>query len=183
MYLMDVSFLCFLTGKITRWISSGQGEEARRTEFPLTFPGKSDIDSLTLELLGGLAHPHGFLRTEHFLASLAFRAVNRQEDRTMGKKLYVGNLSYTTTREALEELFSKAGTVESVNLVTDRSTGQSRGFGFVEMASQKEADEAIRKMNGQSIDGRSILVNEARSEERRDSGRRGGGGGGGGRRH
>jgi len=103
----------------------------------------------------------------------------------MGKKLYVGNLSYTTTREALEELFSKAGTVESVNLVTDRSTGQSRGFGFVEMASQKEADEAIRKMNGQSLDGRSILVNEARSEERRDSGRRGGGGGGGGggRRH
>ncbi|MDH7500084.1 MAG: RNA-binding protein [candidate division NC10 bacterium] len=93
----------------------------------------------------------------------------------MGKKLYVGNLSYSTTKEALEDLFSKAGQVESVNIVTDRSTGQSRGFGFVEMASQKEASEAIQRFNGQLLDGRNILVNEARTEERRDSGRRGGG--------
>jgi RNA recognition motif-containing protein len=98
----------------------------------------------------------------------------------MPKKLYVGNLSYTTTKESLENLFSQAGTVESVNLISDRSTGQSRGFGFVEMSSQQEADEAIRKFNGQNLDGREIVVNEARTEAQRDSGRRGGGGGGGG---
>ncbi|MFH0871290.1 MAG: RNA-binding protein [bacterium] len=96
----------------------------------------------------------------------------------MPKKLYVGNLSYTTTKESLENLFSQAGTVESVNLISDRSTGQSRGFGFVEMSTQQEADEAIRKFTGQNLDGREIVVNEARTEAQRDSGRRGGGGGG-----
>jgi RNA recognition motif-containing protein len=112
---------------------------------------------------------------------LAFLSLKEQEEWIMGKKLYVGNLSYSTTKEALENLFSQAGKVESVNLVADRFSGQSRGFGFVEMASQREATEAIQKLNGQTVDGRSIVVNEARAEERRDSGRRGGGGGG--RRH
>jgi len=93
----------------------------------------------------------------------------------MGKKLYVGNLSYSTTKEALENLFSQAGQVESINIVTDRFTGQPRGFAFVEMSSQKEANEAIQRLNGQTLDGRNIVVNEARTEERRDSGRRGGG--------
>jgi len=92
----------------------------------------------------------------------------------MGKKLYVGNLAYSVTRESLENLFSQAGKVESVKIITDRSTGQSRGFGFVEMSSQKEADQAIQRLNGQLLDGRNILVNEARAEDRRDSGRRGG---------
>jgi cold-inducible RNA-binding protein len=100
----------------------------------------------------------------------------------MSKKLYVGNLSYTTTKEALEELFSQAGTVESVNIISDRSTGQSRGFGFVEMSTQQEADQAVQKLNGQNVDGRSLIVNEARTEAQKDSGgRRGGGGAGGGR--
>ena len=94
----------------------------------------------------------------------------------MGKKLYVGNLAYSVTRESLENLFSQAGTVESVKIISDRSTGQSRGFGFVEMATQKEADQAVQRLNGQLLDGRSILVNEARAEDRKDSGRRGGGG-------
>jgi len=93
----------------------------------------------------------------------------------MGKKLYVGNLSYSTTQEALENLFSQAGKVESVKIITDRSTGQSRGFAFVEMSSQREADQALQRLNGQVLDGRNILVNAARAEDRRDSGRRGGG--------
>jgi RNA recognition motif-containing protein len=92
----------------------------------------------------------------------------------MGKKLYVGNLSYSTTKEGLEEFFSRAGTVESVNIVTDRYTGQSRGFAFVAMASEKEASDAIQRLNGQMLDGRNLVVNEARTEERRDMRRRGG---------
>lgn len=93
----------------------------------------------------------------------------------MGRKLYVGNLSYSVTKEMLEELFSKAGKVESVNIVTDRYSGQSRGFGFVEMASDREAGEAIKQLNSQTLDDRQIVVNEARTETRK-------GGGGGGRR-
>jgi RNA recognition motif-containing protein len=98
----------------------------------------------------------------------------------MSKKLYVGNLSYTTTKEALEKLFSQAGTVESVNIISDRSSGQSRGFGFVEMSTQQEADLAVTKLNGQNVDGRNLIVNEARTEAQRDSGGRRGGGGRGG---
>lgn len=92
----------------------------------------------------------------------------------MGKKLYVGNLSYSTTNETLENLFSQAGKVESINIVGDRSTGQSRGFGFVEMSSQKEATDAIQKFNGYMLDGRNIVVNEARTEQKRESPRGGG---------
>ncbi len=96
----------------------------------------------------------------------------------MAKKLYVGNLSYATTDAALSELFGTVGEVLSVNLITDRMTGRSKGFAFVEMAEHTAALEAINQLNGREVDGRSIKVAEARP--RRDD--RGGGGGGGRRR-
>jgi RNA recognition motif-containing protein len=92
-------------------------------------------------------------------------------------KLYVGNLSFQTSSEDLQELFAQAGTVESASVVEDRETGRSRGFGFVEMASDEEGKAAIEKFNGQEVNGRSLNVNEARPRE--DRGRSGGGGGGG----
>jgi RNA recognition motif-containing protein len=91
----------------------------------------------------------------------------------MGKKLFVGNLSFDTTSEELQTLFSEVGTCESANVVTDRDTGRSRGFGFVEMSSASEAGQAISTLNGREIGGRQINVNEAKPRE--------GGGGGGGR--
>ncbi len=94
----------------------------------------------------------------------------------MGKKLYVGNLSYSVDETALGELFAEYGTVESVAIVNDRETGRSRGFGFVEMASDAEAQAAIDALNGQQVGGRALTVNEARA--RTDEPRRGGGGGG-----
>ncbi len=97
----------------------------------------------------------------------------------MSMKLYVGNLSFQTSSEDLQELFGQAGTVESASVVEDRETGRSRGFGFVEMASDEEGKAAIEKFNGQEVNGRSLNVNEARPRE--DRGGRGGGGGGGGR--
>ena len=100
----------------------------------------------------------------------------------MGKKLYVGNLGSSVTREMLESCFGAVGKVESVNIITDRYTGQPRGFGFVEMSSNQEAQDAITKLNGQSLGDRTIIVNEARAEERRGGGAGGAGGGGGGRR-
>ncbi|MFQ5341202.1 MAG: RNA recognition motif domain-containing protein [Anaerolineae bacterium] len=90
----------------------------------------------------------------------------------MGKKLYVGNLSYDTREDQLRELFGQAGTVESVVIITDRDTGRSKGFGFIEMSSDAEAREAINRFNGQALEGRDLTVDEARP--RRD---RGGGGG------
>jgi cold-inducible RNA-binding protein len=96
----------------------------------------------------------------------------------MSVKLYVGNLSFQTTQGDLEELFSQSGQVESVSIVTDRDTGQSRGFAFVEMSGNKEAQAAIQALDGKEIDGRALKVNEARPRE--DRGRRGGFGGGGG---
>lgn len=92
----------------------------------------------------------------------------------MGKKLYVGNLSYDTHEGQLRELFEQAGTVESVVIITDRDTGRSKGFGFVEMSSNSEAQEAISRLNGQTVDGREIRVDEARPK--RDRSDRGGGG-------
>ena len=89
----------------------------------------------------------------------------------MPKKLYVGNLNYTTTAAALSELFGAIGEVVSVNLITDRSTGRSKGFAFVEMADSAAATEAINQLNGRNVDGRAIKVAEARP--RRDD--RGGG--------
>jgi RNA recognition motif-containing protein len=93
----------------------------------------------------------------------------------VGKKLYVGNLSYQETSSELEQLFSQFGTVTSAQVIQDRETGRSKGFGFVEMGSDAEAQAAINAMNGNEIDGRALTVNEARPKEG------GGGGGGGGR--
>ena len=97
----------------------------------------------------------------------------------MGTKLYVGNLSFRTTSEDLQEYFGQAGTVQSAQIVTDRDTGFSRGFGFIEMSSDEEATSAVSMFNGQELDGRSLVVNEARPrEEGGGGGSRGGGGGG-----
>ena len=92
----------------------------------------------------------------------------------MAYKLYVGNLSFSTSSEELKELFAQAGTVESASVVEDRDTGRSRGFGFVEMASKEEGEKAIEQFNGTEMNGRSLTVNEARPRE--DRGNRGGGG-------
>ncbi len=83
----------------------------------------------------------------------------------MNQKLYVGNLSYTTTDQELQDLFAQHGTVQSANVVTDRYTGQSRGFGFVEMGSGEEAQQAIEALNGSDFQGRNLVVNEARPKE------------------
>ena len=92
-------------------------------------------------------------------------------------KLYVGNLSFSTTNQDLNELFATCGTVESSNIIEDRETGRSRGFGFVEMASQAEGEAAISQLNGKEFGGRELKVNEAKPQERNG----GGGGGRGGR--
>ena len=96
----------------------------------------------------------------------------------MGSKLYVGNLSYDVDSSALEQLFSAHGTVQSAQIISDRDTGRSKGFGFVEMGSDAEAQAAIAALNGQEHGGRALTVNEAKPREDRP---RGGGGGGGGR--
>jgi RNA recognition motif-containing protein len=96
----------------------------------------------------------------------------------MAMKLYVGNLSFQTSSEDLQQLFAQAGTVESATVVEDRDTGRSRGFGFVEMASNEEGQKAIEQFNGTDFNGRNLTVNEARPRE--DRGGRGGGGGRGG---
>jgi RNA recognition motif-containing protein len=100
----------------------------------------------------------------------------------MSTKLYVGNLSFGVTSDDLHEHFAQAGTVESAKVVEDRDTGRSRGFGFVEMASAEEAQTAIEQFNGQDLDGRNLVVNEARPREEGGGGRSGRGGGGGGGR-
>ena len=95
----------------------------------------------------------------------------------MSIKLYVGNLSFQTSSDDLQQLFAQVGTVESATVVEDRDTGRSRGFGFVEMASKEEGEKAIEQFNGTDFNGRNLTVNEARPRE--DRGNRGGGGGGG----
>ncbi|MEI7613883.1 MAG: RNA-binding protein [Betaproteobacteria bacterium] len=104
----------------------------------------------------------------------------------MGTKLYVGNLSYTVNKNDLEEMFAPHGTVTSAQVITDRETQRSKGFAFVEMSSEQEVQAAIAALNGKSIDGRALTVNEARPQEPRTGGgggfgapRRGPGGGGG----
>lgn len=96
----------------------------------------------------------------------------------MGRKLYVGNLSYNVTDSDLEQLCAQHGTVQSAQVIQDRDTGRSKGFGFVEMGSDEEAQAAIAALNGQQHDGRALTVNEAKPKEDRPRG----GGGGGGRR-
>ena len=98
----------------------------------------------------------------------------------MGRKLYVGNLPYSATEQSLREAFAASGTVDSVSLITDRDTGQSKGFAFVEMASDSEAQATTQAMNGKMFDGRQIKVNEAKPREHRGGNRGGGGGFGGG---
>ncbi len=108
----------------------------------------------------------------------------------MSNKIYVGGLPYSTTDGQLQEIFAVHGTVESARVITDKFTGRSRGFGFVEMGTDDEAKKAIEALNGTDLEGRSLTVNEARPQEKRTGGgggggggfgdRRGGGGGGGG---
>ncbi|MFG6447992.1 RNA recognition motif domain-containing protein [Roseateles sp. BYS180W] len=98
----------------------------------------------------------------------------------MGNKLYVGNLAYTVRDEMLQEVFGQFGTVNSAKVMMDRDTGRSKGFGFVEMASDAEAQSAINGMNGQAIEGRAVVVNVARPREERPGGFGGGGRSGGG---
>src|SRR5205807_5963839 len=108
----------------------------------------------------------------------AFSRIN-----SMGTKLYVGNLSFNTTENELQELFAQAGTVQEVSLMQDKFTGKSRGFAFVTMSSEEDAQNAISKLNGQTVEGRALTVNEARPREPRPPGGGGGrgyGGGGGG---
>lgn len=103
----------------------------------------------------------------------------------MGKKLYVGNLPYSMSDSDLESLFEAHGSVQSAQVIMDRATNRSKGFGFVEMESSQEADAAIAALNGQEINGRALTVNEARPREERGGGGggRGKGGYGGGRRY
>src|SRR5690242_17627487 len=105
----------------------------------------------------------------------------------MSKKLYVGNLAFQTTSQDLQQLFAQAGTVESASVIEDRDTGQSKGFAFVEMSTEEEAQAAIEQFNGKEVAGRTLKVNEARPRENRGGGggrgfggNRGGGGYGGG---
>ena len=98
----------------------------------------------------------------------------------MGTKLYVGNLSFNTTENELQELFAQVGTVQEVTLMQDKFTGKSRGFAFVTMGSDEDAQNAISKLNGQTVEGRALTVNEARPREPRPPGGGGGRGYGGG---
>ncbi|GHU84231.1 hypothetical protein FACS189473_0930 [Spirochaetia bacterium] len=93
----------------------------------------------------------------------------------MAKKLYVGNLSYNTTEDGLRNLFSEFGTVASAKIIADRDTGNSKGFGFIEMTTDEEANAAIEGTNGREFDGRQLRVNEAMDKPRRDRGGSGGG--------
>jgi RNA recognition motif-containing protein len=96
----------------------------------------------------------------------------------MGRKLYVGNLAYGVTDSDLQQLFESHGTVQSAQVIIDRDTGRSKGFGFVEMGSDSEAQTAIQALNGKEVDGRALTVNEARPKEGGGGGRGGSGGGG-----
>lgn len=99
----------------------------------------------------------------------------------MAKRIYVGGLAYASSDQDLEQLFSNSGTVTSASVVTDRYTGQSKGFGFVDMENDAEAETAIRTLNGTTLGGRTLTVNEAKPREDRPRNNYGGGGGGGGR--
>jgi hypothetical protein len=133
------------------------------------FPGASRIEHFTENsVTGGVLHLITFSKGVF----------------AMGKKLYVGNLAYSLGDEELEQLFAAHGTVQSAKVIVDRDTGRSKGFGFVEMGSDQEAQAAISALNGKEIDGRALTVNEARPREEGGGGGhgRGGFGGGGGKR-
>lgn len=104
------------------------------------------------------------------------------EENIMSMKLYVGNLPFTVTDNELREMFAEAGNVSSAKVITDRATGQSRGFGFVEMETKLEGQKAISMFNSRTIEGRALTVNEAKPQVKGGFGGRGGGGRGGGRR-
>jgi RNA recognition motif-containing protein len=106
--------------------------------------------------------------------------INSSEEVVVSTKLYVGSLPYSTTEQQLSELFSQYGSVQSAKVITDRYTGQSRGFGFVEMSTGEEAQKAIASLHGSEMGGRTLVVNEARPQEKRAYGGGGGGGGQGG---
>lgn len=95
----------------------------------------------------------------------------------MATKLFVGSLAWATTDDSLQAFFSQVGTVTSARVITDRATGRSKGFGFVEMSTDEEAQKAVAELNGKDLDGRAIVVNEARPMEPRDNSRGGFGGG------
>jgi RNA recognition motif-containing protein len=112
------------------------------------------------------------------IRSFSLGSTSKEKFKVMAMKLYVGNLSFQTSSEDLQQLFAQAGAVESAAVVEDRDTGRSRGFGFVEMASKEDGEKAIQQFNGTDLKGRNLTVNEARPRE--DRGNRGGGGGRGG---
>src|SRR5215468_3396009 len=113
-------------------------------------------------------------------ASLEIHTIIASTKRSnMGNKLYVGNLPFSATDDSLREMFGQVGQVESARIITDRDTGRSKGFGFVEMATEQEASEAIKRFNGKDLDGRALTVNEARPMAPREGGGRGHRGGGG----
>ena len=123
------------------------------------------------------SQPTVFLRSQ-FDSTLLLKFPKREKVYNfMSSKLYVGNLSFNTTTQDLENMFAESGTVESANIIEDRETGRSRGFAFVEMSSKEEAQNAISALNGKEIDGRELTVNEAKPRE--DRGGSGGGGRGG----
>ena len=93
--------------------------------------------------------------------------LHRESTKLMSMKLYVGNLSFETSKNELQTLFAQTGTVESVSLIEDRETGRSRGFGFIEMSTKEEGAAAIEKLNGQELGGRTLKVNEAKQRENR----------------
>ena len=134
-----------------------------------------------------IGHPNAILRgptvspknISH--STLLFSVPSKREIRKniMSMKLYVGNLSFDTSNSELQELFATIGTVESATVVEDRDTGRSRGFGFVEMSTKEEGDNAIDQLNGKEINGRELKVNEAKPRENRAGGGGGGYGGGG----
>ena len=112
----------------------------------------------------------------HLVPKLLFLLLKQERYKNMSMKLYVGNLSFHTSSDDLQQLFSQAGTVQSANVIEDRETGRSRGFAFVEMSSKEEGNAAIQQFNGHEVGGRALNVNEAKPREDR-GGSRGGFGG------